>query len=122
MMLENGAEIPEAYFRQLANVKVGEGTALSNSIPALKQYGVSASYKPNLSIEELRAATSNNRSAIVNVNTVISGGVHAIVVDGIEDNLVLIRDPLPEGVGSAYKLPLETFQTAWTGKAIILTP
>jgi hypothetical protein len=80
MMLENGIEIPEIYFRQLTQVEMKEGTALSNSIPALKQFGVSASYKPSLSIEELRAATSNNKSAIVSVKTTISGGGHTLLL------------------------------------------
>ncbi|MGB8691110.1 MAG: cysteine peptidase family C39 domain-containing protein, partial [Microcoleus sp.] len=122
MVIPNGEEIPEIYLRELAKVKVGEGTKLSNAVSALDYYGVSAKYESKLSIEGLRSATANNKAAIVSINSEITGGPHALVIDGFEENLVLIRDPLPEGIGASYKLNLKTFQTAWNGGAIILNP
>lgn len=113
--------IPEAYIRDATNVVQGEGTALSNASKALNLYDISADYKPQLSIDELQAAT-NNGAAIVSITTETTGGSHALLVDGFEGNQVLIRDPLPEGQGSAYKVDIDTFTRAWTGKAVILNP
>lgn len=56
--------------------------------------------------------------------------IHAVGVDGIENNLVLIRDPLPQGVGSTYKVPVDDFMKGWdipgmngeTRRAVLLTP
>jgi hypothetical protein len=52
-------------------------------------------------------------------------GSHALLVDGIEGNdYVLVRDPLPELIGSAYKVPVKTFLNVWlkdgAGRGIVV--
>lgn len=60
---------------------------------------------------------------MVSVKTPVIGvGSHAVIVDGLSRQMVLIRDPLPLGEGSAYKITLGRFKQAWTGKAVILNP
>jgi hypothetical protein len=41
---------------------------------------------------------------------------HAMIVDGIEADEVVIRNPLPESRGTAYKLPLTVFLTHWLNR------
>lgn len=48
-----------------------------------------------------------------------TNGFHALVVDSVEDGWVHIRDPLPEGDGSAYKVAEESFRRVWNGQAVI---
>jgi hypothetical protein len=74
-------------------------------------------YHPKMPLTELQAATSKG-SMIVSVKSPIApNGAHAIVLDGFENGFVLIRDPWPPGVGSAYKLPLSDFKAAFFAAA-----
>lgn len=116
-----GDDYPETWLREAAKVEPNEGTLLQNAVDALDQYGVTSRYESNLSVETLEA-TTKDRSAIVTVKTLTTGGEHALIVDGVEDGYTLIRDPLPAGQGTAYKVKTETFTNAWTGKAVIIKP
>ena len=126
MILKEGESIPEAWVRIATKVDAGEGAFLRDVPDALRQFDEAADYiyKEALSFDELMAATEKG-SAMVTLRTSVTGhGRHALVVDGFEDGMVLIRDPLPEGEGSAYKVTIETFRRAWedqsgNGKAII---
>ncbi len=123
-MLLNNEDIPEAYLRIAVNVVKNEGADLKDAQDALKLFDSSVryGYKEQLSFNELKVAIEKG-SAMVSIRTAIIGhGVHAVVVDGFESQMVLIRDPLPELLGSAYKISLDTFRQAWTGKAVILDP
>ena len=43
--------------------------------------------------------------------------MHAVVIDGVKDGIVLIRDP----AGSAYEVSIQDFMQQWAGKAVIPT-
>jgi WXG100 family type VII secretion target len=116
---DNGIEVPEAYVRDAANVDAIEGGYLKDVPDALNELGLDTTYtyEPNLTIDELGTATADGDSAIVSVRFP-GGGLHSVVVDGIEDDMVLIRDP----AGSTYKITVEDFLQQWDGKAVIPTP
>lgn len=117
-------DIPESYLRDATKVVEDEGTFLRDAVEALAYFGVPARYESSVSLEELKAVTENG-PAIVSVATPTTGGRHALIVNGFEDDYALIRDPLPEGQGSAYKVNTEVFMRAWTkgnatGQAVII--
>lgn len=77
-----------------------------------------------VSYEQLKTGLENGNLAVVSVND--GQGAHAIIVDGINNGLVTIRDPLPIGKGSSYTISTSEFETAWgrfngQGKVVILT-
>jgi uncharacterized Zn-binding protein involved in type VI secretion len=116
-MLLNDEGIPEAYLRMA--LKIDEnGGFMSDAPAALEQFCMpDGKYHPKMSLTELQAATSKG-SVIVSVESPIApNGAHAIVVDGFENGFVLIRDPWPPGVGSAYKLPISDFKAAFFAAA-----
>jgi hypothetical protein len=139
ILSDNGIFLPEAYVREMANIDASAGIHIRDAVPGLntilENSGVSARYvySSSVSLEELRSATSRG-SAVVDVRvpagTTGDHKIHAVIVDGIENNLVLIRDPLPEGAGSAYKISVDDFMKAWdvpgmngeTRRAVFLTP
>ncbi|KJH69773.1 hypothetical protein [Aliterella atlantica] len=116
-----GDDIPEAYVREAAGVVKDEGAYLRDATNALAEYDIASRYESSLSPEELKSATENG-AAIVSVSTPTTGGRHALIVDGFEGDYALIRDPLPEGQGAAYKVRTEIFMNAWTREAVIIEP
>jgi hypothetical protein len=50
---------------------------------------------------------------MVTVHSPFYQGAHAVLVDEITDEFVALRDPLPPGTGSAYRLPVQIFVQAW---------
>ncbi|MBA2395277.1 MAG: hypothetical protein H0V70_21320 [Ktedonobacteraceae bacterium] len=120
VLSDGGIDVPEAYVREAANVDAIEGGYLKDVPKALNELGLdtpSYTYGTNLTIDELGAATANGDSAIASVSFP-GGGLHAVAVDGIEDDMVLIRDP----AGSTYKVTIQDFMQQWDGKAVIPTP
>ncbi len=114
-------DIPEAFLRDAAGVVKDEGAYLRDATNALAQYDIASHYEPSLSPEELKSATENG-AAIVSVSTPTTNGKHALIIDGFEGDYALIRDPLPEEKGAAYKIKTEKFMNAWTGEAVIIKP
>jgi uncharacterized protein YukE len=119
ILSDSGIDVPEAYVRSAANVDAIEGGYLKDVPEALNKLGLdtSYSYEANLSIDELSSATADGNSAIASVSFP-GGGLHAVVVDGVEDGMVLIRDP----AGSAYEVSIQDFMQQWDGKAVIPIP
>ncbi|MNF18934.1 hypothetical protein D3C80_2233380 [compost metagenome] len=48
-----------------------------------------------------------------------SGGLHAIVVDSVENGMAGIRDPWPLGVGSTYSVPQNALSQILKGGVIV---
>jgi uncharacterized protein YvpB len=69
-------------------------------------------YQQNSSFEKLQKVVGNN-GAIVSVK-LDETTRHAIIIDGFDGNYVLIRDPLPVGQGSSYKVAKEVFISKWS--------
>ena len=115
-----GIEVPEAYVRGVADVDTIQGGYLSKVPDALNKLGLANppyTFGTNLTIDDLTNATSTGDSAIVSINAPVAG-LHAVVVDGVENGMVLIRDP----AGSEYQVTIANFLKLWNGKAVIPTP
>ena len=125
MLLDDeGITAVESRIRIVVKVVKDKGADLQDAPEALKVLGASLRYcyEENFSLDELETATSIG-SVMVSVKTpIIGSGSHAVIVDGLSRQMVLIRDPLPLGEGSAYKITLARFKQAWTGEAVILNP
>ncbi len=123
------SDLPESWIREAAKVEPGKGTAVKNAVNALAQFGVASHYEERLSPEALKAATENGPVIVTVKTSTTAYEEHALMVDGFEGDYALIRDPLPEGIGAAYKVKTESFMRAWTwgredgtGKAVIIEP
>ncbi|MCI0488779.1 MAG: hypothetical protein L0229_19485 [Blastocatellia bacterium] len=110
-------EVYEAMLRTSLNIR-GEGGLISDVPDVLRRFGsrLNYRYRDDLSVEDLQAATLKG-AALVGLKFKGGRGSHALLVDGIEnDAYVLIRDPLPRGEGSAYKISLTSFLKSWRAK------
>jgi filamentous hemagglutinin len=118
-MAANLADTPEAYIRQ-AILMESDGAFLSNVPNGLKDLGFTgtAAYSGDITVQTIKAATENGASVIVNVRTEL-GGLHAIVVDSVENGLIGIRDPWPLGVGSTYSVPASALEGILNGGVIV---
>ena len=89
-----------------------DGSSIANIPDVLRQFGSirEYSYSRNFTVEELR-----KRTAVHSVIAIVKAGnaFHALIVDAILADVVLIRDPLPEGRGSSYGVPLAVFLSRW---------
>jgi hypothetical protein len=74
--------------------------------------------RPNITIDEMASSVENGKPVIASVN-IPGKGSHAIVIDGVGNGQVLIRDPLPMGTGSSYSVSLNDFETYFTGRGVI---
>jgi len=114
LLRDQGREdVYEAMLRAALDTQ-GEGALLSDAPRALRELGsaVAYRYREDLTLDDLKRATAKG-PAIVALRRREMGS-HALLVDGIEgDAYILIRDPLPELIGSAYKVAVKTFLNAW---------
>lgn len=117
ILRDNGIEVSEAYVRAVTGVDAIDGGYLRDVPNALNKLGLDKpyTYETDLSIDELDTATEDG-AAIISVN--FRGGLHALVIDGVEDDMVLIRDP----ARSTYKVTIQDFKQQWYGIAVIRAP
>ena len=88
-------------------------------IPAvLREYGASAPYvyREQMTEMELRRAVRRH-PLIALVPARRNVDYHALIVDKVEAEMVAIRDPLPTGEGTAYRLPLRLFLLRWLDRS-----
>lgn len=106
-------DVPEAHLR-IALQTDRTGTDLHKLPAVLKQFGLSVHYvvREALSLEELVKAIIVG-PGVVTVKVKRGSDLHAVIVDEIGEEWVAIRDPLPEGRGSAYRVRLNAFLRAW---------
>ncbi|NVM78453.1 filamentous hemagglutinin [Duganella sp. SG902] len=102
-----GIDVPEAYLRADLNWISGQGASFRDIPGALaitENGGLTAVFsRDSMSLTTLRDVVASEGPAIVNVNG------HAVVVDGIKDGIVNIRDPLQ----GAYGISARDFLAAW---------
>jgi len=124
LLADFGVNIPEAFVRSAAGVDI-DGAFLRNLPQALKNIGEAVD-RPELtrfvyireqSVDRLEAALGNGPVA-ANIRTSRTGGLHAIVIDKIENGRVFIRDPLPVGIGSGQSISLDDFSPSFTGNIV----
>lgn len=82
---------------------------------ALSEAGFPSIYRADLTLDDLARATEL-RPAIV------SGDGHSLVVDRVLAGEVYIRDPLPVGVGEAYRISVADFLDWWSGRSVVAAP
>lgn len=124
MLLEDhGQSQPEAFLRTA--LRVDQGAYLSELPTVFRHFGlpITMVYRNKLTFEELRAAIHYG-PAVVFVRAKNAEG-HALIVDSVDD-LIGIRDPLPQGKGKAYRITKDDFKAAWLrphsrlGQAVIV--
>ncbi|MCC7118992.1 MAG: hypothetical protein IT310_10745, partial [Anaerolineales bacterium] len=88
---------------EIVGTDSASGVGIQNAVTALNQYtNKKYIYVDTINLTDLKKYLENG-PAIISINT--SGLNHAVVVDNItSDGYFLIRDPLPVGSGSSYKI------------------
>jgi ABC-type bacteriocin/lantibiotic exporter with double-glycine peptidase domain len=106
-------DVPEAHLCAALQTDWA-GTDLHQLPAVLKQFGLPLHYiaQEALTLEALAKAVTNS-PAIVTVKVGRGSDLHAVIVDEIGVEWVAVRDPLPEGRGSAYRVRLDAFLRAW---------
>jgi hypothetical protein len=106
----------ESYLR--AALKTNRKGSIVARIPGiLRERGlpIRYGYRRDLTLDDLQESVEHF-PAIALVSVKGSEDFHALIVERVDDRFVQIRDPLPEGVGSAYRLSLALFLSAWINK------
>ncbi len=115
LLKDEDKDAPESHISII--LKLDKGAYVRDMPGALSEFGLSKSYRyhDDLSVDDLRQHLTK-APAVVSLKRPQTVGRHALIVDGIEDNYVLIRDPLPRASGAAYKVSLDDFLTVWLKK------
>jgi ABC-type bacteriocin/lantibiotic exporter with double-glycine peptidase domain len=89
------------------------GTSLLKVPEIFLQLGISLRYEYcTCSVEELKNSLQN-AVALARVTKSNPKEGHLLLVEKFTDDYVAIRDPLPEGEGSAYLVPIDAFLKVW---------
>lgn len=111
MILEAfGKDIDESVLRRLCNTSE-LGTFADDIVSCAEELGFNAE-KTYLVVDDLKKLRGEDVYPIVYVNTYSLNGIfatHAIIVEEIENNEVMIIDP----VDGRRTIPLETFNNLW---------
>ena len=106
-------EFAESFLRDA--LKTGlRGTSLPRIAGALVKFGMPLPYvyRKELSLAEFARAV--RRAPVISfIKAENDDDYHAVLVDRITDEAVYLRDPLPQGCGSAYRIALSVFLTYW---------
>ncbi len=96
-----GVDLPEAYLREL--LKIDDGGYLSDLPITLQTIGVRQryEYRNDLTFADLQVAVQGG-AAVVYLQSSKTG--HAVVVEAINQEFVMLRDPLPKGEGRSYQV------------------
>lgn len=112
--LENNPDFSEHHLRNLFQTNK-KGSSIKNVPVLLYQLGLPLNYeyREGMTLAELRA-TLLAGVALVTVRKLPDVGAHAVLVEEITNDWITVRDPLPEQIGSAYRIQTETFLQAWS--------
>lgn len=111
---------PSRQFTRRINLWLSDrGVRIDRLSMLLNQNGVRASWRTNLTLDQLEAATRLGNPAIASIRN-SDGTWHAVVVDGITTRLgqrvVAIRDP---NGGQQYFLLITEFMRLWNRQAVV---
>lgn len=100
------------------------GVLIASVPDCLTAYQVDSEFKNDFEIN-LLLNLSQQSPCITSVSDG-KGNFHALLVDGYQNvegrgMFVCIRDPLPVLMGSRYNVHVDTFNSAWTKRAVILS-
>jgi filamentous hemagglutinin len=122
-MVMNTLGLKHDLGKLITDAKVtSQGARMNNLASAMRNQGLTdARFISRISVEDLAAATSKGKPAIVAMK--LDRGGHAVVVDGITVRngkiVVAIRDP---ALGRQYFTPIDEFKSKFMGQAIITSP
>jgi hypothetical protein len=94
---------------------LNEGAFVSQLPEVLMSFGLNRpyAYRNDLILDDLEVAVKRGTAVgFVKVSGALDG--HALLIEEIANDLVAIRDPLPEGEGKAYRAQLADFLRFWT--------
>lgn len=113
LLRDEGLDAPEAYLR-LALKTTPRGADVSRAPEVLRQFGARRPYafRSDLSWAELLRAVERGAAAAVVTAPGSPDEAHLVLVDGVEEDGVLVRNSLPEGCGSVYRVAAEVFLQA----------
>ena len=112
ILSDHGILIAESYLRDA--LTLDEGSYVSQIPSVLQEFGLQEhwAYRNDLVLADLIVALRQGTvTAFVKAHRAASG--HALLIDEITDDLVSIRDPLPQGEGKAYRLGTDEFLNFW---------
>ncbi len=125
LLSDHGIEQPEAFIRTA--LKLEEGAFLSEAPRVLSEFGLKVPYR------YCRDLATGDLEKVVGIATVVAYVSkpgqkigHAVLIDELSSQVVAVRDPLPEGVGRAYRLSLTDFLPYWLalktglGRAVVV--
>ncbi len=114
---ENDYLVSESFLRTALQTNY-RGSTVAQIPDVMRDHGspLRYVYRKNLTIDDLQAAVEFF-PAVALVSNREAGEYHAVIVDGVNDESVWIRDPLPESTGSAYSLAQAIFLTAWINES-----
>lgn len=113
LLRDYAGDVAESFLRDALDTDEG-GASLSKAPSVLRNFGLTFfyTYFSGLTLDQLFTAT-RRAPAIVVVKASMSGGLHSVMVDGVDNDSAYIRDPMPLGKGSAYKVSITTFTRHW---------
>ncbi len=116
LLRDHVADIVESHLR-VALETDEEGSFVSKAPEVLRHFGLLPPYvySANLTVDDLKQAASHG-PIVAAVRFADERSWHTLLVDEFDDEWVLIRDSLPEGIGSAYKVSLTEFSRVWLVK------
>ncbi|MEK7830668.1 MAG: hypothetical protein AAB401_06245 [Acidobacteriota bacterium] len=124
LLCDDAGDVAEAVLRSALQTEQG---AYLSAVPAvLWRFRLPGYvYRSRLALVELQTATEQRPALVTVKHRFDDVDTHALLVDRITSQSVFLRDPLPEGIGSAYCVSLETFLNVWlrdsgTGRAVIV--
>ena len=106
-------EFAESFLRDALKTSL-KGTSLTIIADVLDDLGMPLRYvyREKLSLTELLRAVQR-APAVSFIKAENDDDYHAVLVDRITDEAVYLRDPLPTGRGTAYRIALSLFLTYW---------
>lgn len=105
----------ESFLRQV--YKTGKrGSSLRKIPEVLHEAGMPGYvYRKDLPLDELQRAVQKS-AVIVRLSGQTLEDGHVVIVDEISEDFVAVRDPLPIGQGTTYRVRLDRFLMAWQAK------
>ena len=120
MILEEKGIIYSEEYIATALKTTEEGARILDIPQALKNLRrseVPVVIKKDIKFVELEKIMNEGHIAIASVYT--NNGLHAVLIDAIENGMVILRDPLPIQVGSSYSLGVFDFEKLFYKRAVI---
>jgi len=118
-------DFSETYLRHVFATD-SEGSQVGRIPAVLRGAGLSQYvYRQDLTFDDLKRAVGRGY-VIARLARRKPADAHTVIIEEIDDEFVALRDPLPLAAGSAYKVAVGDFLTAWAspktgwGQAVVV--